>query len=277
MANYFIGDIQGCYSGLRQALAAVEFNKSKDTLWLTGDLIARGPESLQTIKFLYKHQDSIKTVLGNHDLHLLAVANGIKQANPKDLLSDLLNCKKLNTYVDWLRQYPLLLELPKQQGFMSHAGLAPNWTTDDAVYWNSQIQQQLTSDNYQTFLTNMYGNAPTIWNDALPEDEKFRFAINAFTRMRYCTNSGELEFKQKGAPDNLNNEFNRTGENYLMPWFEFQPNRFDNIKWIFGHWASLMGQTNNDNIIGLDTGYVWGNYLSMYRLKTNKLTFVHYQ
>lgn len=268
MAHYFIGDIQGCYSGLRKALATIEFNFSKDTLWLTGDLVARGPDSLKTLKYLYKHQDNIKTVLGNHDLHLLSVANGIKKENPKDNLSALIGDKKFPIYIDWLRQQPLLHKLPKNKGYMSHAGLAPNWTEKDAIEWNKNVSDILVSKHYKSLLQKMYGNTPSKWRKNLNEQDKLRFAINSFTRMRFCTKDGHLDLNNKNAPKKGESE-------HLIPWFEYDAHRFEDHKWIFGHWASLMGETNNKNVIALDTGYVWGNYLSIFHLKSRDLTYVH--
>ncbi len=259
MADYVIGDIQGCFDGLKRALATVEFNKSKDTLWLTGDLIARGPQSLDTLNFLYKNQDSVKTVLGNHDLHFLSVANKIKKENPKDLLTPLLTSPKLSKYINWLRCQPLLLELPDHSGYMSHAGLAPDWQVEDAIYWSQQVQDILSSKDYVKFLPSMYGKKPTKWNANLTDIDKIKYSINAFTRMRFCSLSGHLEFNSKFSPQELT-------DNTLQPWFEYDKKRFNQNKWFFGHWASLMGKTNNKNIIALDTGYVWGQYLTVYEL-----------
>lgn len=259
MTDYFIGDIQGCYSGLQKALAVVEFNPSCDTLWLTGDLIARGEDSLATLKFLYKNQDHVKTVLGNHDLHFLAVANGLKKVNPKDNLAPLLNSSKLPKYLDWLRQQALIVRLPDKSGYMTHAGLAPNWKPKTAKNMAQVIHDQLTAINYQKFLPLMYGNKPDTWSEQLPELDKIRFSISAFTRMRFCDRNGRLNFNQKGAPANLSDNY----KEQLIPWFQYEPQRFLKHKWIFGHWASLMGSTGNDNVIALDTGYVWGNHLTI--------------
>jgi bis(5'-nucleosyl)-tetraphosphatase (symmetrical) len=260
MADYFVGDLQGCFDGLQQALAEVEFSSSKDILWLTGDLIARGEQSLQTLEFLYKNQDSVKTVLGNHDLHFLSVANKVKKENPKDLLTPLLQSPKLTRYIDWLRLQPLVLTLPDNSGFMSHAGLAPDWQVEDAVYWSQQVQSILMAKDYTDFLPSMYGKKPTKWHQNLSELDKIKYAINALTRMRYCSLDGELEFDTKCAPQDL-------ADKKLLPWFQFNKQRFKQHKWIFGHWASLMGETKNKNIIALDTGYVWGQYLTIYELK----------
>jgi len=275
MAHYFIGDLQGCFDGLQKALSEVEFNPSKDTLWLTGDLVARGPDSLSTIKYLYKHQDSVKTVLGNHDLHLLAVVNGIRKANPKDLLQPLLSSPKLNKYIDWLRQQPLIHTLPKSRGYMSHAGLPPLWTAKKALKWANNVTNILQSKDYKTFLADMYGNEPNHWHKCKTDQDKLRFTVNALTRMRFCNASGELDFSQKGSPDKLTNRHSTTKSDGLMPWFQYQPERFENMLWVFGHWAALMGTTDNSNVIALDTGYVWGNHLSIMKLKTREISYIY--
>jgi len=262
LAHYFIGDLQGCFDGLQRALATVAFNKSTDTLWLTGDLIARGSQSLETLDFLYKNQDCIKTVLGNHDLHFLSVANKVKKENPKDLLTPLLNSPNLSKYIDWLRLQPLLLALPDHSSYMSHAGLAPDWQIEDAIYWSQQVSEILTSENYVDFLPSMYGKKPTKWAQHLTDIDKIKYSINAFTRMRFCTLNGELEFTHKGSPKEL-------ADKNLQPWFEHNKKRFDKNNWFFGHWASLMGQTNNKNVVALDTGFVWGQYLTVYELDKN--------
>lgn len=262
MAHYFIGDIQGCFDGLQRALSAVAFNKSTDTLWLTGDLIARGPGSLETLEYLYKNQDSVQTVLGNHDLHFLSVANKVKKENPKDLLTPLLTSSSLSKYVDWLRRQPLLLALPDGSGYMSHAGLAPDWQPEDAIYWSQQVSDILTEQDYVNFLPSMYGKKPTKWNQSLTHIDKIKYSINAFTRMRFCTLNGELEFDSKCAP-------NKSTDQNLQPWFQHNEKRFNKNKWLFGHWASLMGKTGNKNVLALDTGFVWGQHLTVYELSTN--------
>ncbi|QTH63671.1 symmetrical bis(5'-nucleosyl)-tetraphosphatase [Psychrosphaera ytuae] len=256
MADYFIGDIQGCFAGLQKALATVQFEHGRDTLWLTGDLIARGDDSLSTLSFLADHESSVRTVLGNHDLHFLAVANGLKNVNPKDNLQPLIDSARLPYFRDWLRAQPLLLALPDESGFMSHAGLPPLWSPKKAKKWASILQESLRSADYRQFLSEMYGNKPVKWDKNLTRQEKITFSVNAFTRMRFCTKSGELDFSNKSSPKS-------SEANSLIPWFEFEPERFDTTKWVFGHWAALMGETQNPNVIGLDTGFVWGNYLTI--------------
>lgn len=273
MTDYFVGDVQGCFSGLKRALELVDFSTGKDTLWLTGDLIARGPDSLKTIKFLYKNQDCVKTVLGNHDLHFLAVANGLKRVNPKDQLESLLKADKLPTYLDWLRAQPLLLALPDKSGYMSHAGLPPQWKPKLAKYWANQVESKLQHKNYLSFLPLMYGTKPSIWHDELSEPDMLRYTISAFTRMRYCYLNGELDFENKCSPYSLN----EGDQGKLRPWFEFKTKRFDKNKWVFGHWASLMGKTDNHNVIALDTGYVWGKHLTILNWQSGEKISVNAQ
>ena len=267
MSDYFIGDIQGCFKGLQKALATVEFTHGKDTLWLTGDLIARGEDSLATLDFLTKHQSSVKTVLGNHDLHFLAVANGIKRPNPKDNLAPLLDSPRLEYYVDWLRNQPLILELPTQAGFMTHAGLPPRWSADTAAKWAEHLHEQLRSSDYSAFLPHMYGNEPAAWGEDLDNLEKLKFTINGLTRMRFCSNDGTLNFADKTSP---NIDAHEHQMSHLIPWYEYEPERFSHQKWVFGHWAALMGKTDNPNVIGLDTGYVWGNFLTILHWQNQK-------
>lgn len=267
MSDYFIGDVQGCFQGLQKALAEIQFVHGRDTLWLTGDLVARGESSLKTLQFLTKHESSIRTVLGNHDLHFLSVANGIKKSNPKDNLAPLLDSNKCVYYCDWLRQQPLLLSLPDSAGFMSHAGLPPLWTAKKAQKWAAVVQQQLQSSQYSTFLPLMYGNKPEKWAKSLSDEDKLKFTVNALTRMRFCTKDGALNFTDKSSPLD---ESSLNDSNTLIPWYKFDESRFDDSKWIFGHWAALMGKTDNPNIIGLDTGFVWGNFFTILHWQDQK-------
>lgn len=267
MANYFIGDIQGCFEGLRKALELVNFNSSIDQLWLTGDLIGRGPNSLETMQFILKNEHCIKTVLGNHDLHFIAVESGIKGHNPKDKFDSILQHKDRDQITYWLRQQPLILELPNQQGYMTHAGLPPLWTPNLAVKMAKKVSKRLQSKDYLAFLPLMYGNEPSRWSDELTKKQQLRFTISALTRMRYCHQNGSLEFKQKGAPGKITDK-------ELLPWFNYDAKRFNDYQWIFGHWASLMGETMSKQVIGLDTGYVWGNALTIYHFETSETKLV---
>ncbi len=262
MAQYFVGDIQGCFTELERLLEHVEFDAAVDELWLTGDLVARGPESLETLLFIRSLGTAAKTVLGNHDLHLIAVYFGLKKPKTKDLLSPLLSSPEIDDLIFWLRQQPLLRKV-NPDVYMAHAGLPPVWTIEQSVKYANFASEIIRSDDCKLYLSQMYENQPDIWRNNLSSTELFRYTVNCFTRMRFCYPDGRLELITKESPDNL-------ASNQLLPWFELH--HFNNFEKsvIFGHWASLMGYTNNDKFIALDTGCVWGNHLTMYRLDDNK-------
>jgi bis(5'-nucleosyl)-tetraphosphatase (symmetrical) len=255
MATYIVGDIQGCLRELKCLLAKVSFNPEYDQLYLTGDLVARGPQSLETLRFISGLGDCAKTVLGNHDLHLLAIYAGIKKANPADKLHPLLEAKDTPQLLNWLKAQPLLLQLPGECTFISHAGLSPQWTPKQAMKQASKASKKINSADCHYWLKTMYGNLPNRWQDAKSKEEKFIYTINAFTRMRFCYPDNGLEFKHKLAPK---------GEQQLTPWFEQVVLPSDH-QWLFGHWAALMGNCPVTNIYALDTGCVWGNHMTMLR------------
>lgn len=256
MAKYFVGDIQGCYEPLLRLLEKVSFNKATDELWLTGDLVARGPHSLETLTFLHSLGPCVKTVLGNHDIHLMSLHAEIKKPNPKDLLSPLLESEHIDTLIHWLRQQPLLRYSKEEQFIISHAGIAPEYTLSTALESAEYTSQALKSSEYKTFLRKMYTSS----NVAMPSNkfERFTNAVNNFTRMRYITANRTLDFDCKSQVDEQNMN--------LTPWFKLLHSDFADYKIIFGHWAALMGKTDTKNVIGLDTGCVWGNVLTMLRL-----------
>ncbi|MEW6998252.1 symmetrical bis(5'-nucleosyl)-tetraphosphatase [Colwelliaceae bacterium BS250] len=272
MAIYLVGDIQGCYVELCQLMNKVEFNLHADQIWFTGDLVARGPDSLSTLRLIKSLGASAKVVLGNHDLHLLAVYAGIKKPKASDKLDDLLGAVDVDDLMNWLAQQPLLLQLPNEQAFVSHAGFAPQWQLEEAISQSEFVQQRISSNNRTYWLTQMYGEMPNNWGDANTELEKFRYSVNALTRMRFCFNDGSLEFNEKDHPNNLN-ENHRTS---LLPWFELNP-QLQKIKWVFGHWASLEGHTTQNNAYALDTGCVWGGKLTMLRWHDKQLFSVDAQ
>lgn len=267
MANFVIGDIQGCYQGFIKTLSHIGFNPSRDTLFVTGDILARGENSLKVVEYLYQHQDSIHFVLGNHDLHFLSVANGIKPVNANDKLEPLLASPQLPVYCDWLRSQPILIELPNQ-GYLTHAGLAPHWSVEQAKIMAEAVSTELTTPNYQHFLASMYGNDANHWPTMKDDLAKLKYAVNAFTRMRFVNHDGVLDFKHKCAPEQL-------ADNQLQPWFMYDKERFNNTSWCFGHWASLMGHCPVENLYALDTGYVWGNHFTVVNLSTQQLIQVH--
>ncbi len=275
MAIYLVGDIQGCFNELTSLLSQVNFDQKKDKLYLAGDLVARGPDSLKTLRFVKSLGKSAKVVLGNHDLHLLAVHAGIKKAKKSDNLSELLAASDVDELMDWLASQPLLQKIPKtntdsraeytQQNdcaYMSHAGISPQWQLVDAVEQAESIHRKLASNERNTWLALMYGEKPNNWHKAKTDIEKFRYGINAFTRMRFCFTDGSLEFTQKESPENI------TATN-IMPWYE-SSKAINNTPWVFGHWASLMGKSSHPNIYPLDTGCVWGNHLTMLRWHDKK-------
>ena len=273
MAIYLVGDIQGCFNELTALLVQVNFDDKKDTLYLAGDLVARGPDSLKTLRLVKSLGESAKVVLGNHDLHLLAVHAGIKKAKKSDQLAALLAADDIDDLMDWLAAQPLLQKIPqlysqtKQQAitndaYMSHAGISPQWQLADAIEQAQFVHSKLASSERNTWLALMYGEEPNSWRQAKSEIDKFRFSINAFTRMRYCFSDGSLEFNQKESPDDIN-------VSGIVPWYELSQTIKDTA-WVFGHWASLMGQCSHTNIYPLDTGCVWGNQLTMLRWHDKK-------
>lgn len=262
MAIYFIGDVQGCFSELQAILKQANFCPKSDQLWLAGDLVARGPDSLQTLRYVKSLGTSAKVVLGNHDLHLLAIHAGIKKAKPSDQLSQLLAAPDLDELMDWLARQPLIQKMPNEHVYMSHAGLPPGWSAEQAIEQAELVHQVLSAQDRKRWLKIMYSELPRQWCLAQSQEEKFRFTINALTRMRYCDIDHALEFSCKVASD-------LAPEN-IKPWYELSEN-IHHYSWVFGHWASLMGQCPLPNVYALDTGCVWGGHLSLLRWHDKKL------
>lgn len=251
-----VGDIQGCYDGLMKLLDKCQFDDRRDRLYAVGDLVARGEDSLATLSFLKGLGTAFQSVLGNHDLHLLAVSKNIKSSNKKDRLKNLLTSDRLDEFCDWLMQFPLAMAIDKKH-IMVHAGLYPGWSPEQLLRFSDEVSQALQQDPH-TFLTQMYGNGPDIWQYDLPEVERMRFIVNACTRMRFVGKDLHLNMQEKGTS---------SSDNQLMPWFEHPDLHIPKKqKIVFGHWAALEGQTSSKQIIGLDTGYVWGNTLTAYRV-----------
>lgn len=263
MATYVVGDVHGCFDELQALLELAQFDQKQDQLWLTGDLIGRGPKSLQTLRFVKSLGDSAKVVLGNHDLHLLAIHQGIHSDRESDKLSELLNAPDCDELLTWLRFQPLFLRHSEFNFVMVHAGISPQWTIQKAQGYAQEVQNILWSNEFKSLLKNMYGNHPASWDDDLQGIERLRFIINVFTRMRYCLLDGSLEFTNKLSPE-------KTDSTILKPWFEI--NTLDQSSGIvFGHWAALLGNVIRPGIYALDTGCVWGNKLSMLRWQDKKI------
>ncbi len=256
MAIYIVGDIQGCYQEFRALLKQVNFNPETDEIWPAGDIVARGPDSLATIRYLKSLGSCVKMVLGNHDLHLLAVYAGIKKVKKSDLLDELLAAPDIDELMNWLAQQPLLRKIPNDEAYVSHAGISPQWTIEQAITQARFAEQLLSSQQRNSWLEKMYGQKPNNWLQANSDEEKFRFTINSFTRMRFCHQDLSLEFNNKEVP--------KLAPKTLKPWYLLSET-LDNCTWLFGHWASLQGECEHPNVYALDTGCVWGNTLTMLR------------
>jgi bis(5'-nucleosyl)-tetraphosphatase (symmetrical) len=254
MATYAIGDIQGCLEPLQCLLKKIAFNPAKDKLWLAGDLINRGPNTLATLRYLYKLRDSITIVLGNHDLHFIAVYYGQRKQGKNDTLSELLRAPDCADLVYWLRQQKLVHHDSELAFTMVHAGIPPQWNLPEALARAAEVEVVLQSDAPEEFLAGMYGNSPSRWNYDLVGIERLRVITNYFTRMRFCSASGELELQTKESADAAPAGFS--------PWFSFLNRKMRSDKIIFGHWAALEGNTKTNNIYALDTGCVWGGSLT---------------
>ena len=257
MAHYAIGDIQGCFTLLTRLLHKINFNRSTDTLWLTGDIVNRGDASLQTLRFVKQHEDCIHTVLGNHDLHLLSVYYGKSRPKKGDTIDDILKADDKNSLIDWLRHQPLMLK--KNNYLMVHAGLLPQWTGKEALSLAGEVQDALQSGNCRKFFAQMYGDTPNRWHKSLKGMDRLRLITNVMTRMRVISKNNKLDFNFKSVYGDMPN--NR------QAWFDAPCRRHSDDTIIFGHWSAL-GLHIDKNVIGLDTGAVWGGELTAINLDT---------
>lgn len=258
MSTLLIGDVHGCYEELRALLAHVDFDPAKDTLWLTGDLVARGPDSVEVLRYVQSLGDSVRMVLGNHDLHLLAVYAGISRNKPKDKITPLLDAPDADSLINWLRRQPILQVDNKLKLVMAHAGISPQWDIETAQVCAREVEAVLSSDSYPLFLNAMYGDMPNSWVDGLTGLQRLRFSTNALTRMRYCFPGGELDMICKDAPGEAPSP--------LKPWFNLPSKVLDEGYSIaFGHWASLEGKGTPPQVYALDTGCCWGGDLTLLR------------
>ena len=263
MATYVVGDIQGCLQPLKCLLRKVSFNPVKDMLWSVGDIVNRGPRCLKTLRFLHAMRDNLVLVLGNHDLHLLAVAAGVRQPNRSDTLKKILKAPDRETLLTWLLHRPLL---HTEQGFtMVHAGIPPQWSVTEAGKRAREVEAVLQSPDCTEFFKHMYGNEPLVWSDDLTGMTRLRVITNYLTRMRFCTKDGVLDLESKGPSPDL-------GKTAMSAWFSHPKRKTVKDRILFGHWASIEGQTDHPNAISLDTGCVWGGTLSLYELETGRRT-----
>lgn len=265
--QYVIGDLQGCFAALQALKIALDFDENQDCLWFAGDLVARGEDSLSTLREVKRLADrgAAKTVLGNHDLNLLAVWRGVAKLRKKDLTAPILAADDAQVLLDWLRRQPLLL-LPSADTVLTHAGIPPIWTVAQTADYAREVEAILQSDLsvLDQFLGQMYGDTPDVWQDELIGVARLRMITNYLTRMRLCTADGRLEFSFKDSLD-------APMPDGFVPWFDWpsvevavgdkQPRRR-----LFGHWAALEGKIHNPQVLALDGGCVWGGALLAYRL-----------
>jgi bis(5'-nucleosyl)-tetraphosphatase (symmetrical) len=258
LAIYAIGDLQGCYDPFARLLDKIDFDPARDRLWLTGDLVNRGPKSLKTLRFVRGLGDAAVTVLGNHDLHLLALANGVRYAGSHfDSLWKILGAADCDELLDWLRRQPLAYHDPDINTLMVHAGVPPQWTVRKTLKRAAEVESVLRGDKFVKLLQHMYGNRPNLWSADLGGKGRLRFIINALTRTRMIYNDGRLNFTHSGPPEGA-----RTG---LVPWFRAPGARWAGTRIVFGHWSAL-GLIVEPELICVDTGCVWGRKLTAVKL-----------
>jgi bis(5'-nucleosyl)-tetraphosphatase (symmetrical) len=264
MSTYVIGDIQGCFGAFEALLDKVGFNPAHDRLWITGDLVNRGEDSLAVLRWCMAHDHAVTAILGNHDLHLLAVAEGFVPPHKKDTLEMILAAKDRHAVLTWLRHRPMLHyeDIGNQRWMMVHAGLAPDWTAEDAARHAREIEHVLRSDGWKKFLKHMYGNEPRLWSPNLSGQERLRFIANALTRTRYLHADGSLEFQHKMAL--------ASAPPALTAWFDFPARKSRDVRLLIGHWSTL-GLIVRPDLVALDTGCLWGGALTAFRLEDDAL------
>lgn len=263
MATYAIGDVQGCWVELQALLEKIQFDPAADTLWFTGDIVNRGPESLAVLRFIKSLGARHVSVLGNHDLHLIAVFYGYAPMKRGDTLAEILAAPDSEELIHWLKACPLLHQDEASGFVMVHAGLAPFWTLQQATQLAQELASVLSNkDQFKLFLQNMYGNQPDCWSETLQGVARWRCITNYFTRVRFCRADGSLDLAYKGVIDKM--------PSGLTPWFALPHRKSAEEKIIFGHWAALNGKVDQPGLYPLDTGCVWGNCLTAMRLEDEK-------
>ena len=268
MSHYVIGDVQGCYDELEKLCNKIKFNPNKDQLIFAGDLVNRGAKSLDVMKFCLRNKNSIRAVLGNHDFYLMYL---IEHNERNTSLNKILDSKHINDINNWIKSLPLLLKVYIKESnetfWIAHAGIPFIWSFETAKTLSDEIQKVLKKDSY-SLLKNMWGDEPKRWNTKLEGSKRYRTIINYFTRMRYLDKTGSLMLDKKDL---------KSQKNYI-PWFKQTIDNLDDNEYIiFGHWAALNGKTKLNNIIGLDTGCVWGKKLTAIRLEDKKIISVKYE
>jgi bis(5'-nucleosyl)-tetraphosphatase (symmetrical) len=263
MSLYLIGDVQGCNEALERLLVTLGFSPSRDTLFMLGDLVNRGPDSAGVLRRLMRYGASARCLLGNHDLHLLAAANGIRPLHSGDTVQDILEAPDREAMLHWVRQQPLVIHEPllDQEFLLCHAGVLPCWSPVQATDLAGEVQALLQGHDYKAFLKGMYGGLPNAWNDALQGMDRARVIVNALTRMRFCTPEGAMEFTAKKGVDQA-----PSGH---VAWFDAPNRQTADITVAFGHWSTL-GWLHRTDVYALDTGCVWGGTLSALRLSEDR-------
>jgi bis(5'-nucleosyl)-tetraphosphatase (symmetrical) len=257
MATYAIGDVQGCYDELRELVDRIGFEPARDRVWLVGDLVNRGPKSLDVLRFVRELGKRAITVLGNHDLHLVTQLEGFERRRKDDTCDDVLAAPDARELVDWLRARQMMHAEGRYA--MVHAGLLPQWTVHKALALAREVEVALNAPNYREFLANLYGSKPDQWNDALAGWDRLRVIVNAMTRLRFCTREGRMDFRAKGAAP---------PPGYLA-WYETRPKEEEETI-VCGHWSAL-GLKITERLAALDSGCVWGGRLSALRLEDRAL------
>ncbi len=268
MATYVIGDLQGCFDELQQLLKALDYDINQDRLWFVGDLVNRGPKSLECLRFVKQLHDQGKaeTVLGNHDFHLLAAYSGLEKfVSKSDTLASILEAEDVDELIDWLRQQPLMIKHPLYNQVMVHAGVPPQWNINQALEHAGEVEHRLAQPDWQDFIVHdLFGSEPDTWDSSLTGNDRLRYIVNAFARMRYCSQEGRLEFKMKSAPQDGNDN-----EAEFQPWFVFKNRRNKDHEIFFGHWSTL-GAIDAYQVHATDTGCLWGGQLTAYALEEKK-------
>ena len=267
MPTYAIGDLQGCHAELLDLLDTINFNEHSDRLWFTGDLVNRGPQSLPCLRFVKQLGAIAVTTLGNHDLHLLAIAAGKATPRKQDTVHDVLAAADRTELLDWLRQQPLLHHDADLGFLLVHAGLPPQWDLSLARDCAAEVEKKLRGGKAVQLYENMYGDQPDLWSEYLDGMARLRFITNCLTRMRYCDSNGRLDLRDKNPPGKQ--------AAHLIPWFGMKQRRTRDIPVLFGHWASLPSGNITDftpyNVTPLDSGCVWGRRLTAMRLEDKKM------
>ena len=258
MAVYAIGDLQGCYDPFRRLLDELRFEPSRDQLWLTGDIVNRGPKSLKTLRFVRELGDCVSTVLGNHDLHLLALASGaVRYTRRYNTLHKLLQAADAEELCDWLRRRPLAHYDYELNTLLVHAGTLPAWGVNKTLSLAAEVEDVLRNGDHKSLLRKMYGDTPNRWSGRLSGYKRLRFIINCLTRMRMMTANGKLNFSYNGSP--------WSARKSLKPWYEIEDRKTEQTRVVFGHWSAL-GLIVLPKLISLDTGCLWGRQLTAVRL-----------